>query len=344
MKAVYLEEGAVNRGDISLAPITEILDTKVYENTTEADKFDHIGDAEVVFANKIIFDEETFRQLPKLRYIGVCATGYNVIDLDAAKRHGVRVTNVPAYSTESVAQLAWGFILECADHIGLHNLSVHQGDWIRSDTFCYWLAPVMELAGKTIGIVGYGNIGRRVAEIAQAFRMNVLVSTAHPEKYTTGLHKSDSGMENTSVAENEPGFSNLAETGSIRFVDTEELYALSDIISLHCPLVPETKEIIRKENIEKMKDGVIIINVSRGGLVNEADLADALQRGKVAAAAVDVVSTEPMLLDNPLLTAPNLRITPHMAWASVEARRRLIRTVADNLLAYLAGEEKNVIA
>ena len=316
MKAVYLEEGAVNQGDVSLEPITSILETTVYQNTTEADKYEHIGDAEVVFANKIIFDEETFSRLPNLKYIGICATGYNVVDLDAARRHGVTVTNVPAYSTESVAQLTWGFILEIASKISLHNESVHRGDWVKSETFCYWLDSVMELAGKTIGILGYGNIGKRVAEIAGAFRMNVLVSTAHPEKYKDNIH----------------------------FVSQEELWEKSDIITLHAPMSPSTERIICKENISKMKDGVIIINVSRGGLVDEEALADALRNGKVAAAAADVMTVEPMKADNPLLTAPNMTITPHIAWASVEARERLINTIADNLKAYLKGERLNVVS
>ena len=323
MKAVYLEENAVNRGDISFEPITSLIETVIYENTTEDDKYEHIGDAEIVFANKIIFDEETFRRLPNLKYIGVCATGYNVVDLEAAKRHGVRVTNVPAYSTESVTQLTWGFILECADSISEHCESVRRGDWVNAQSFCYWLNPVMELSGKTIGIIGYGNIGRRVADVARAFNMNVLVHTAHPEKYTSG--------------------SDAFETADIHFTGMDELFKRADIITLHCPLTPETEKIICTENISKMKDGVIIINVSRGGLVNEADLANALTTGKVRAAGVDVVSEEPMKSDNPLLTAPNIRITPHMAWASVEARRRLIKTVADNLEAYLHGKNKNVL-
>ena len=318
MKAVYLENGAVNRGDLDMEPITSIMETTVYENTTEENKFEHIGDAEVVFSNKIIFDEETFSRLPNLKYLGVCATGYNVIDLDAARRHNVTVTNVPAYSTESVAQLAWGFILECADRIGIHNESVKKGDWVKSDTFCYWVAPVMELAGKTIGIVGYGNIGRRVAEIALAFRMKVLVSTAHPEKYMSD--------------------------DSVEFVSKDELFKRSDIITLHCPMTKETENVICTDNISQMKDGVIIINVSRGGLVKEADLAEALRSGKVAAAATDVVSQEPMKEDNPLLKAPNMTITPHMAWASIEARKRLISVVAENLRAYLRGDSMNVIS
>lgn len=315
MKAVYLEADAVNRGDISLEPITSIMETKVYGNTTEENKYEHIGDAEVVYANKIIFDEETFSRLPNLKYIGICATGYNVVDVEAASRHGVAVTNVPAYSTESVAQLAWGFIIEAASRIGQHNESVHKGDWVRSETFCYWLSPVMELAGKTIGIIGYGNIGSRMAEIAKAFRMNVIVHTAHPEKY-----------------------GDLQE-----FVTLDEIWERSDIISLHSPMNKDTERIIRQENISKMKDGVIIINVSRGGLIDENDLAEALKSGKVAAAAADVVTVEPMCEDNPLLTAPNMCLTPHIAWASIEARQRLISVVAENVKAYLNGEEKNRI-
>ena len=322
MKAVYLEEGAVNQGDISLAPITSLMDTTVYANTTEEDKYEHIGDAEIVYSNKVIFDEETFQRCPKLKYIGVCATGYNVIDLEAARRHGVTVTNVPAYSTESVAQHTWGLILYIAGQLGLHNDSVHRGDWVRSETFCYWCAPVTELFGKTIGIAGFGNIGRRVAEIAKAIGMRVLVHTAHPEKYE--------------------GTGGAAE--GVTFVELDRIWAESDIISLHCPMKEETREMIRRETIEKMKDGVIIINVSRGGLVNEADLAEALTSGKVSAAAADVVSSEPMKEDNPLLTAPNMIITPHIAWASVEARERLIQTVAENVKAYLLGEAVNVVS
>ncbi|MCR5214315.1 MAG: D-2-hydroxyacid dehydrogenase [Eubacterium sp.] len=317
MKAVYLEEGAVNKGDISLDPIKALIETKVYKNTTEEDKYDHIGDAEVVFTNKVIFDEETFERCPNLKYIGVCATGYNVIDIDAARRHNVVVTNVPAYSTESVAQLTWGFILECASHIAMHNESVHRGDWCRSETFCYWLDKVMELEGKTLGIIGYGNIGRRVAEIGLAFKMNIIVSTAHPERY-----------------EEKPG---------LRFVSLEDIWKESHIISLHCPMTKETEKIICQKNISQMRDGVIIINVSRGGLIDENDLSKALSSGKVAAAAVDVVSLEPMEEANPLLKAPNLTITPHIAWASIEARGRLIETVAENFKAYMNGERLNIV-
>ena len=319
MRAVYLEEGAVNQHDISMAPISDVVETTFFENTTEDNKFEHIGDSEIVFTNKVIFDEETFSKLPNLKYIGVCATGYNVIDLDAARRRNVVVTNVPAYSTESVAQLTWGLIIESVSHIGKHSESVKRGDWVKSEVFCYWIDTMGELAGKTIGIIGYGNIGRRVAEIALAFNMNVLVYTAHPDKYKTADFR-------------------------IKFVSFDELLSQSDIVSLHCPMSNETDRLIRRENIDKMKDGVIIINVSRGGLVDEKDLAEALESGKVSAAACDVVSVEPMRADNPLLKAKNITITPHVAWASREARIRLIDTVASNVRAYLDGQKLNVVS
>ena len=317
MKAVYLEEGAVNKGDITLKPIMDVIETEVYYNTTEEDKFEHIGDAEVVFSNKVIFDEETFKKCPNLKYIGVCATGYNVIDIEAAKRHGVTVTNVPAYSTDAVAQLTWGFIIELVNHISVHNKSIHEGEWCKSEIFCYWLDKVTELSGKTLGVIGYGNIGRKVTDIALIFGMKVLVYTAHPDKYEA--------KEN------------------MKFVSKDEVFKNADIITLHCPMNDETKGMICKENIEKMKDGIYIVNVSRGGLVNEQDLADALKSGKVAGAAADVVSVEPIKEDNPLLGAPNMILTPHIGWASVEARERLIQAVADNLKAYLNGEKLNVL-
>ena len=332
MKAVLLEADAVNHNDLSWEPLTDVIETEIFSNTTEDDKYEHIGDAEVVFLNKIKMDEEAFSKCPNLKYIGVCATGYNVIDLEAARRHGVTVTNVPAYSTESVAQLTWGLILESVCHISMHNESVHKGDWVKSEIFCYWLAPVTELSGKTLGVVGYGNIGRRVCDVAKAFGMKVLVHTAHPEKYTTSVND-----QNASANES---FS----TADIEFVDLDTLFAKSDIVSLHCPLTNETEGLINKGNIAKMKDGVIIINVSRGGLVNEKDLAAALESGKVAATGVDVVSVEPMSADNPLLTAPNITITPHMAWASVDARKRLVDVVAGNFKAYLEGRKENVVS
>lgn len=339
MKAVLLEADAVNPGDLSWEPITSLVETTIYNNTTEEDKYQHIGDADIVFLNKVKMDEEMFERCPNIRYIGVCATGYNVIDMEAARRHGVTVTNVPAYSTESVAQLTWGLILESVCHISLHNDSVHRGDWIKSDVFCYWLAPVTELFGKTLGVVGYGNIGRRVCEIARAFNMNVLVHTAHPEKYIDEKNMPGGDAETGCFKEEHLHIDDGVR--KIHFVDIDTLLAQSDILSLHCPLTSETEGIINKSNIDKMKDGVIIINVSRGGLVVEKDLAEALIDGKVSAAGVDVVAVEPMKEDNPLLKAPNITITPHMAWASLDARKRLVDVVAGNFKAFLEGRKEN---
>jgi len=317
LKGVLLEAGAIDHGDISFAEIDELVDLTVYENTTEDDKYEHIGDAEVVFVNKVIMDEELFEKCPNIKYVGVCATGYNVVDLEAARKRGVVVTNVPAYSTDSVVQHTWALLLEIACNVASHDESVKKGDWIKSETFCYWKNPSMELSGKTMGIVGYGNIGSKVARIALDFGMKVLVFTAHPEKY--------------------------ANEENVVFAGMDEVFANSDIVSLHCPLTDETEKIIKKENIDKMKEGVIIINVSRGGLVNEVDLAQALECGKVKAAAVDVVSVEPMKEDNPLFKAKNILITPHMAWASVEARTRLVNVVADNYKNFLKGIRVNVV-
>jgi len=317
MKGVFLEEKAINRGDISFKEISDELDLTFYDNTTEDNKYEHIGDAEVVFDNKVIMDEELFDKCPNIKYVGVCATGYNVIDLAAARKRNITVTNVPSYSTDSVVQLTWALILEQVCNLEIHNNSVKNGDWIKSDIFSYWLEPITELSGKTLGIIGYGNIGRKVAKIAECFGMNVLVNTMHPEKYDNQL---------------------------IDFVDKDELFAKSDIITLHCPLTEDTMEIIRKENIDKMKDKVRIVNVSRGGLVNEADLTDALNSGKILSAGIDVVLKEPMDKDNPLLNAKNITITPHMAWASVDARRRLVTEIAENFKAYLNNEKRNVVS
>ena len=316
MKGVLLEAAAINKGDMSWEELSELVDLTIYENTTEENKYDHIGDAEVIFDNKVLIDEEVFSKCPNIKYVGVCATGYNVIDTDAASKRDITVTNVPAYSTDSVVQLTWALILEQTCNLSLHNESVKNGDWINSEIFCYWLKPITELADKTLGIIGYGNIGKKVAAIAKGFGMNVLVNTEHPEKYAN---------EN------------------INFVDKDSIFRNSDIISLHCPLTEDTKEIIRKENIDKMKDGVRLVNVSRGGLVNENDLVNALNNGKVLSAGVDVVVTEPMKADNPLLTAENIVITPHIGWASIDARKRLVDEIVTNYKAFLNNEKRNVV-
>jgi glycerate dehydrogenase len=245
------------------------------------------------------------------------ATGYNVVDVEAAKEHGAVVCNVPAYSTESVAQFVFALLLEICHHAWDHNLSVKNGDWSSGPDFCFWNHPLFELKGKTIGIIGYGRIGESVGKLARAFGMKVL---AHSRTIKPGLENED-----------------------IHFVLLDELLENSDVVSLHCPLFPETKGLVNKENIDKCKDGVIIINTARGGLVVEEDMKSALESGKVAYFAADVVSTEPIKPDNPLLKAPNTIITPHIAWAPFEARQRLMNTSIENLRAFLKGNPQNVV-
>ena len=256
-------------------------------------------------------------QCPSIRYIGVLATGYNVVDVEAAKKRGIPVTNIPSYGTETVAQFTMGLLLEICHHIGHHDRAVHEGRWSACEDFCFWDYPMIELAGKTLGLIGYGRIGQAVGRIAQAFGMKLLV-------YTRTVRKE-------------------LETETCRFVSLEELLKEADVISLHCPLQPETGQIIRRETIEQMKDGVILLNSSRGPLIHEADLADALRSGKVAAAAMDVVSTEPIKEDNPLLAAPNCIITPHIAWAAKEARTRLMNVAVENVRSFLNGTPEHVV-
>ncbi|HAJ74459.1 MAG TPA: glycerate dehydrogenase [Lachnospiraceae bacterium] len=320
MKTVILEKKVVDPGDVSWEPVTRLCETVVYDHCHEEDKFEKIADADIVLTNKVIIDEEVFERCPKVKYVGVCATGYNVVDLSAARKHGVVVTNVPAYSTASVVQHTFALLLDIASKITVYDNSVKKGDWINSEDFCYYKEYPVELEGKTLGIYGFGNIGRGVAKAAQAFGMNVLVHTANPDKYLSYINK------------------------QLRFADANSLFAYSDIISFHCPLTDETKGLVCAENIAKMKDGVVIINVSRGPIVNEKDLANALKSGKAAAAGIDVIATEPMLPDNPLMDAPNVYITPHIAWASREARMRLINIVAGNIEAWMNGDPVNVVS
>ena len=321
MKIVILDGYTVNHGDLSWDDMKEFGEVTVYDRTDRNFEaiVSRIGDAEIVLENKINMTREIMDACPNLKYIGELATGYNNIDIAAAKEKGIVVTNIPAYSTASVAQLAIALLLEICHHTAHHNDLVHQGEWTSCpDTMFYDHAcPIIELSGKTLGIIGFGQIGQSVARIAKAMGMNVLA------------HSRSVREEGKALAE---------------YVPLDELLAKSDVISLHCPLFPETKGIINAENISKMKDGVIILNTSRGPLINEADLAEALKSGKVYAAGVDVVSIEPMQADNPLLSAPNCFITPHMAWMSTEARTRLIDIAVNNIRAYLAGAPVNNVA
>ena len=272
-----------------------------------------IGNSEAILLNKINIGEEILSQCPSLRYIGVQATGYNVIDIEACRRHNVTVTNVPSYSTAGVAQLVFAYLSEFACHVQLHSDSVMAGDWTRAKDFCYWKVPLMELEGKTLGIFGYGNIGSRVAEIAKSYRMNILVCTRTAK----------------------PG---------IEQVGFETLLKESDFITLHAPLTPQTKEIINKESLPLMKPSAYLINTARGGLVNEAAVREALESRRIAGYAADVVLEEPMNERNPLLGAPNCLLTPHIAWAAVETRQRLLDIVVANLQAFIAGHPQNVVS
>lgn len=314
MKIVVLDGRGLNPGDLSYACLEEFGSVTVYQHTdTPAQAIARIGSSEIVLVNKVPITREILDACPSIRLICVLATGYNVVDCQACAQRGIPVTNVPAYGTAAVAQFTMALILELCHRVGLHNHSVHQGDWCRSETFCYWLTPQMELAGKTLGIIGYGRIGQAAGALARAFGMEVLAY--HPRRNLSG----------------EP------------YVELDTLLERSDILSLHCPLFPETQHLINRETIAKMKDGAMLINTARGALVEESALAQALNAGKLRGAAVDVVSQEPMTPDNPLLSCKNCIITPHIAWAPVESRQRLLDCVVENIRSYLAGHPQNVV-
>lgn len=318
-KIVVLDGYTLNPGDISWDGLGELGDITVYDRTPSHLVVERISDAEIIFTNKTEISEDIMDQCPNIKYIGVLATGYNVIDVEAAKKRNIVVTNVPTYGTDAVSQFTIALLLELCHHVGAHSDSVKQGDWTKSEDFCYWNYPLIELSGKTMGIIGFGKIGQGTARIAQALGMKILA--------------------------NNPGkISDEHLNENVKQVSLDELFADSDVISLHCPLLPETEGIINKDSISKMKDGVLIINDSRGPLIVEKDLRDALISEKVAAAAVDVVSTEPIEKDNPLLDAPNIIITPHIAWAPKEARQRLMDVCVENLKLFLGGAPINVVS
>lgn len=317
MKIVILESKAVNPGDLSWDAIKSFGDVTLYDRTPSEEAASRIGDAEVILINKTPITAEVMDKCPNLRLICVEATGYNVVDCAAARQRNILVCNVPAYSTDCVAQFTFALLLEACCRVGLHNDSVHNGDWCRNPDFCYWLTPQAELAGKTIGIIGFGKIGRAVGRIANAFGMKVLA------------YNRSRCPEGEAIGE---------------YVSLEQLLALSDVISLHCPMTELTANIICSETIGRMKDGVILLNTARGGLVNEDELADALKRGKLRIYCADVVSEEPIKESNPLLSAPNCILTPHMAWAPVEARQRIIDITVKNIQGYLDGKPVNVVS
>ena len=317
MKIVILDGKALNPGDLSYDHLNQYGDVTIYQRTkTEEETIERIGDAEIVLVNKVPITEAVLNACPNIKLICVQATGYNIVDCKACTARGIPVTNVPTYGTAAVAQFTMALILEMCHRIGLHNHSVHQGDWTKAESFCYWMTPQMELAGKTLGIIGFGRIGQAVGKLATAFGMKVI---------TYNRSQSEEGRK-------------IAE-----YVDLETLFTQSDIISLHCPLFPETEKIINSVNIAKMKDGAMLVNTARGGLVDEEALVDALQSGKLRYAAVDVVSQEPMNADNPLLKTRKCIITPHIAWAPVESRQRLMDCVEENIRSYLSGQPQNVV-
>lgn len=319
MKIVVLDGCIENPGDLSWAPLEALGETVIYDRTSyiEAPEIvERIGDAEIVVTNKTPISKETIDQCPNMKLIAVLATGYNVVDYHYAKEKGISVVNVPAYGTQVVAQYTVSLLMEICSHIGHHAQTVKEGKWSNHVDWCYWDYPMIELCGKTAGIIGLGRIGQATARVLQALGMRVIAD---------GSHQSEAGRQ---VAE---------------YVDLDTLYKESDVILLHCPLFPETEEMINQDSIAKMKDGVILINSSRGALIKEQDLADALNSGKVYAAALDVVSTEPIQKENPLLNAKNCIITPHIAWAAKEARQRILDITVDNIKAFLNGEPVNVV-
>ena len=318
MKIVILDGYTENPGDLSWEELGSLGELTVYDRTSadDAEIIRRIGDSEIVLVNKCPIRKAVIDACPDLRYISVLATGYNIVDIKAAAQRQIPVSNVPAYGTDSVAQFAIALLLEVCHHVAHHSDAVHAGRWASNPDWCFWDYPLIELSGKTMGIIGFGRIGMRTGEIAKALGMKVL---AHSRSRREG------GEE-------------IAE-----YVDLDTLLASSDVIALHCPLFPETEGIINKNTIAKMKDGVILINNSRGQLVVEQDLADALNCGKIAAAGLDVVSTEPILPDNPLLQAKNCLITPHISWAPKEARERIMACTLANVKAWLSGTPQNVV-
>ena len=319
MKIVVLDGYTENPGDISWAPLEALGDVTVYDRTSYAESpliAQRIGDAEIAVTNKTPLTRAVIDACPNLRAIAVLATGYNVVDTVYARTKGIPVMNVPAYGTDNAAQYAVALLLEACSHVGLHDRSVHAGEWTESADFCYWKRPLIEVSGKTAGIIGFGRIGMAVARVLRAMNVRVLA------------YSRSERAEGRALAD---------------YVPLDELIGSSDFIFLHCPLTPETEGLINAARISQMKDGVIIVNNGRGQLIVEADLAAALACGKVGCAAVDVASSEPIRADNPLLHAPNCIITPHISWATKEARERIMQTTADNVKSFMAGKPAHVV-
>ncbi|MBI5724256.1 MAG: D-2-hydroxyacid dehydrogenase [Planctomycetes bacterium] len=317
MKIVVLDGYTLNPGDNLWTEVEKLGQLTVYDRTSDSQIIQRAGDAEIVVVNKAKLPASVLQKLPKLKFVAVLATGYNVVDVAASRKLNVPVSNVPIYGTDSVAQFTFALLLEMCHNVGLHSRLVHEGQWAAQSDFCFWKTPLVELAGLKMGIVGFGRIGRRVGELAHAFGMDVLAYDA--------------------IGGKEPPYKPFA------FRTLEQLFAEADAISMHCPQTADNAGMVNKKLLGLMKPAAYFINTARGGLVNEADLAAALNAGKLAGAAVDVVSEEPIKAANPLLSAKNCIITPHIAWATLAARRRLMRVTAENIAAFLKGSPINVV-
>lgn len=315
MKIIILDGNALNPGDLSWEGFNSLGDVTLYDRTPQDLVVSRIGDAEILITNKVTITKEIMDQCPNLKYIGVLATGYNIIDTKAAAEKSIVVTNIPSYSTSAVAQAVFAYILEFANGVHTHNQSVQRGDWCNSKNFCYWTHPLVEIAGKTLGIIGYGSIGQQVAKIASAFGIKVLAYSRTPSKIQ------------------EP----------VKSVSLEELLQNSDFISLHAPLTPETTHIINEKTLQIVKDGAMLINTARGPLVDEIAVKNALESGKLKCFAADVLSSEPMAKNCPLLNCKNTIITPHVAWAGFETRQRLMNIAVDNLKSFLESKPQNQV-
>ena len=317
MKIVVLDGYSLNPGDLSWEALEKMGALTVHNRTAAHEVVPRAQGADIIFTNKTPVTEEAIEQLPALKYIGVLATGYNIVDTEAASKKEILVANVPGYGTASVVQLSFALLLELCLHVQKHSDAVRDGKWARSADFCFWDFPLMELAGKTMGIIGFGHIGQQVANVATAFGMNVIGNSRH---------QTDQSVRKNFI-----------------WANLDELLQQSDVVSIHCPLLPETKGLINKERLQQMKSTAFLLNTSRGPIVVEKDLADALNNNIIAGAGIDVLSVEPPSADNPLFTAKNCIITPHIAWATKEARERLMQTTISNLAAFIAGKPVNIV-
>jgi len=315
MKLIVLDGYCLNPGDLSWDALREVVDLEVHDRTAPADILPRIGDAELVMTNKTPLDAATQAASPNLKYIGVLATGYNIVDVTSAKERGIVVSNIPTYGTASVAQHAFALLLELCHHVGAHGEAVRNGEWTTNPDWCFWKTPLIELAGKTMGIVGFGRIGRQTAKIADAMGMRILA--------------------NDTFQGNAPDYEGF------RWASIDDLLAESDVVSLHCPLTADNKHIINAERLRRMKPTAFVLNTSRGPLINDQDLADALNGGVIAGAGLDVLSLEPPVNGNPLFSAKNCIVTPHIAWATKEARSRLMDIAVNNVKAFLSGSPTN---